>query len=68
MGHSHSVISVGGMTVEVKGKRVFINGKEVTEDKIRDAAMARVYSMVFLIVGFIAGAFSMAVILPLLKI
>lgn len=63
----HSVISSNGVTVEIKGKRVFINGKEISDDKMRGAAIARLYCMFYLVAGFLGGSFFAVVVLIFLK-
>ena len=62
----HSVISTNDVTVEVKGKSVFINGSLVCSDQMQQAKFTKVSNMVFLIVGFVVGGFSAAVLLPYL--
>ncbi|HHY0551899.1 TPA: hypothetical protein ACVU5P_004218 [Vibrio parahaemolyticus] len=63
----HSVIQANGITVEVKGKSVFIDGRLVTKDQMQQAIYGKVFGMVCLIVGWLAGGFSAAVLLPMFK-
>lgn len=62
----NTVISTKDVTVEVKGKSVFINGRLVCEDLMQQAKFTKVSNLVFLIAGFVAGGFSAAVIIQIL--
>lgn len=60
----HSIIQTDDITVEVNGKRVYINGRLVCESTIEQAKLTNIASMLCLIVGFVAGGFSAYVLLP----
>lgn len=60
----HSIIQTDDITVEVNGKRVYINGRLVCESTIEQAKLINITSMLCLIVGFVAGVFSAYVLLP----
>ncbi|EGQ7810345.1 hypothetical protein I6Y99_004388 [Vibrio parahaemolyticus] len=64
---SHSIIRANGITVEVKGQSVFIDGRLVTKDQMKQAMHGKIFGMVCLIVGWLAGAFSAFVILPMFQ-
>lgn len=58
----HSIISAGGVTVEVKDKRVFVDGMEIKRDQIQQARAARTHGLFMFIAGFVVGVFCFAVI------
>ncbi|EKL9830989.1 hypothetical protein NB524_00145 [Vibrio alginolyticus] len=60
----HSIIQTDDITVEVNGKRVYINGRLVCESTIEQAKLINITSILCLIVGFVAGVFSAYVLLP----
>ena len=63
---SYSRTQSGGTTVEVKNQKVFINGRLVTAEQMEQAKYGKIFGMTCLVVGWLMGAFSVAVILPLL--
>lgn len=61
---SYSRINQDGFLVEVKDRRVFINGREICESQMKQAMLGNVQMMVGIIAGFLAGGFSAYVLLP----
>lgn len=59
---AYSVISQNGFLVEVKDRRIFVNGSEVCQDQIKESQLRKIYIMVGVIAGFLAGGFSGLVI------
>jgi hypothetical protein len=60
----HSIIQTDGMTVEVRGKRVYINNCPVQPDTIEQIRFTKISNMVCVIGGFLAGGFCAYVLLP----